>query len=151
MDFGKTKIYINIFVVVGVIIVAILMTMHYPSKLVMGGKTYIVDVSDTSYTQSRGYSGREPISSNEGMIFVFDKVDKHGFWMKDMKFAIDIVWMDENYVINHIEKSVTPETYPKVFVPNEPAKYVLEVSAGEVGKLGVKIGDRVNFLDKYRI
>ncbi len=151
MDFGKTKIYSILFVIVAVTLIGFLTTKNYPSKLVMGGKTFIVDVSDTSFTQKRGYSGRAPISDNQGMIFVFDTVDKHGFWMKDMRFAIDIIWMDENYVINHIEKSVTPETYPKVFVPNEPAKYVLEVSAGQVEKLGVKIGDKVNFLDKYRI
>lgn len=151
MNFGKTKIYLILFVVVSVFMVAYLTTLNYPSKLVMGGKTYMVDVSETSYTLTKGYSGRAPISDNEGMIFVFDKVDKHGIWMKDMLFAIDIIWMDENYVINHIEKSVTPDTYPKVFVPNEPGKYVLEVSAGQVEKLGVKIGDKVNFLDKYRI
>jgi uncharacterized membrane protein (UPF0127 family) len=117
----------------------------------MGGKTYMVDVSDSSYTQSKGYSGREPITRNEGMIFVFDTVDKHGFWMKDMKFSIDIIWMDDSYTINHIEKSVSPETYPKVFIPNESGKYVLEVAAGEVDRLGVKIGDKVDFLDKNRI
>lgn len=151
MEFTKTKKIITIFSAVAIIIIGTLMTMHYPSKLVMGGKTFIVDVSDTSFTQTRGYSGRAPISDNEGMIFVFDKLDKHGIWMKDMLFAIDIIWMDENYVINHIEKSVSPDTYPKVFVPNEPGKYVLEVAAGQVEKLGVKIGDKVNFLDKYRI
>ena len=151
MNFGKTRIYLILFIIIGLAIIVFLSTQHYPSKLVMGGKTYMVDVSDSSYTQSKGYSGREPITRNEGMIFVFDTIDKHGFWMKDMKFSIDIIWMDDSYTINHIEKSVSPETYPKVFIPNEPGKYVLEVAAGEVDRLGVKIGDKVDFLDKNRI
>ena len=151
MNFGKTRIYLLLFIIIGLAIIVFLSTQNYPSKLVMGGKTYTVDVSDSSFTQSRGYSGRAPITKSEGMIFVFDTIDKHGFWMKDMLFSIDIVWVDENYFINHIEKSVSPETYPKVFVPSVAGKYVLEVAAGEVDKLGVKIGDKVDFLDKNRI
>lgn len=151
MDFGRTKIYAVLFVVVGIIIIAFLTTMHYPSQIILKGKVYTVDVADTTYTMNKGYSGHPPISHNEGMIFVFPENDKHGFWMKDMLFSLDIIWMDENFVINHIEKDVKPDSYPKIFYPEKEARYVLEISAGEVNKLGVKIGDKVEFIEKYRI
>ena len=76
---------------------------------------------------------------------MFEKPEKEGFWMKDMKFSIDIIWIDENMSVIHIEKSLSPDTYPKVYYPESPAKYVLEVSAGQADSLGLKIGDKIEF------
>lgn len=151
MDFGKTKIYLILFIIVAVTLIGFLTTKNYPSQIILGGKVFTVDVADTSFTMNKGYSGHPPIGNNEGMIFVFPENGKHGFWMKDMLFSLDIIWMDENFVINHIERGVKPDTYPKIFYPEKDARYVLEIQAGEVNKLGVKIGDKVKFIEKYRI
>ncbi len=151
MNLSKTKVFIISFILIGIFIIGYLSTLSYPGKLVLGGRVFNVDVVSNTYTLSKGLSGRAPISNNEGMFFVFDKLDRHAFWMKDMLFAIDIIWIDENFVINHIEKNVAPDTYPKIFYPNEPAMYVLEILAGETDSLGIKIGDKVNFLDKNQI
>ena len=144
----KRFLLVGLFLAVFVAIVVLLYPQTYKSEVVLGGKTFLVDVADTNYLLSKGLSGREPLGSDEGMFFVFQKPDIHTFWMKDMNFPIDIIWMDENFDVIHIEKSISPETYPKTFTSKENSMYVLEISAGESQKLGIKIGDEVKFLNK---
>ncbi len=141
----RSRVFLVLFVVVAVTLIGFLTTLNYQSKVVVKGKTYIVDVSDTAYTKMKGLSGRESLSQNHGMIFMFENEDKHGFWMKDMNFSIDIIWIDKNFVVNHIEKDVSPQTYPKVFYPDAPSLYVLELASGQADLLGLKVGDTVDF------
>jgi uncharacterized membrane protein (UPF0127 family) len=142
---NHSKIFIALFVVVAITLIGYLTTQNYKSKVIVNGKAFIVDVSDTAYTKTKGLSGRDPLKTNEGMIFLFEKPEKEGFWMKDMKFSIDIIWIDENMSVIHIEKSLSPDTYPKVYYPESPAKYVLEVSSGQADALGLKLGDKIEF------
>ena len=79
------------------------------------------------------------------MIFEFPEEDFHSFWMKDMKFPIDIAWLDKNKKIIHIEKDVSPKTYPKIFNPAVLSLYALEISSGFLNKNNIKIGDFVAF------
>lgn len=118
------------------------------STVILGGEEFVVKVSDNFLTRERGLSGSLPLLDNEGMIFVFDKSDKHSFWMKDMSYSIDIIWIDMDMRIVHIEKSLSPDTYPKSFSPKTPSLYVLEVLSGTSDRLGIKIGDTVQFFKK---
>lgn len=93
----------------------------------------------------RGLSGREKLPENSGMLFVFDKPDYHSFWMKDMKFAIDIIWIDENKKIVDITYNTAPETYPATFRSNVPVQYVLEVNAGWAEQSAMNINDVISF------
>lgn len=145
MFYKRLRTFLFIFFGVAIVILVYLSTINYKSKVVLGGKTFNVDVSDTYFTLKQGLSERPSLGSNEGMIFVFEKPDTYGFWMKDMLFSIDIIWMDENFVITHIEKSIPPESYPTIFYPSSPSLYVLEVPAGQANLLGIKVGDKVNF------
>lgn len=111
----------------------------------VGGKRYTVEVVNSKWEMVQGLSGRNSLSDSEGMLFAFDKPGKYGFWMKNMQFPIDIIWISENLTIIWIEKSVSPDTYPKSFVPESPAKYVLEISAGQVESNNIKIGDFIQF------
>lgn len=113
------------------------------SHITIGGKTVRVDIADTPLTQAAGLSGREQLKENEGMLFVFDKAGKYPFWMKDMKFAIDIIWITEDKHVVHIEKNALPESYPNILGGGEDAKYVLEVNAGFSQKNNLKIRDAV--------
>ncbi len=142
---NRSRIFLALFVVVAITLIGFLTTLNYQSRVVLKGKTYTVDVSDTAYTKTKGLSGRKSLAPNEGMIFVFEKPEKEGFWMKDMNFPIDIIWIDENLTVNHIEKSLSPSTYPNVFYPETPSLYVLEVSAGQADAIGLKVGDKVEF------
>lgn len=80
------------------------------------------------------------------MLFVFDRPDRYGFWMRDMHFAIDIVWIDNNWRIVDITHELTPESYPNTFAPSAPALYALEVPAGSALRYSWKVGDSVDFV-----
>ncbi len=114
-----------------------------------------VEIADTPALREQGLSGHKPLADNEGMLFVFDHAEKYNFWMKDMLFPIDIIWLaprslgeagiDSDFKIVDITKNVSPDTYPKTFAPILPAQYVLEVSAGLADKYSWQIGDQVKF------
>lgn len=110
-------------------------------RILIGEKTIHVAIVDTPTSRTKGLSGREKLRENEGMLFIFEKVGTPGFWMKDMNFSIDIIWMNETFEIVDIDERVEPSTYPAVFKPQSPILYVLETSAGFVKAAGVKIGD----------
>ncbi len=137
------------FVVAFVAIIVFLSTFTYPSKLTLGGRVFTVEIADTKNLTEKGLSGHLPLAPDEGMFFVFKNPGIYGFWMKEMLFAIDIIWIDSDFNIVYIEKNVKPETYPKIFYPDGPAQYVLEISSGESDKLNLKIGDKVKFIKKY--
>ena len=115
-------------------------------EVVLGGKTFLMETATTPAEQERGLSGHAPLSDNSGMLFIFDKPDNYGFWMKDMLFPLDIIWISSDFHIVHIEKNLSAQTYPTIYYPNAPAEYVLEISAGESDKNNIKIGDLVKIL-----
>jgi len=119
----------------------------------IGEKTIKVEVADTAELQEKGLSGRKYLGEDEGMLFVFKNYDKYPFWMKNMNFAIDIIWLapqeaglDQNLKVVDIKKDALLESYPESFFPSENAKYVLEVPAGFSEKNNLKVGDSASFL-----
>lgn len=118
-----------------------------PQKYIkLAGKTLQVELALTPKEHTQGLSGREELLEDKGMLFVFDTPGKQAFWMKDMNFSIDIIWIDEDFSVVHIQKSVSPESYPKIFAPQREAKYVLETVSGFSEKNNLKEGDKVEFL-----
>jgi uncharacterized membrane protein (UPF0127 family) len=150
MNFIKSKKFLAFFtfILIFIAVVAILHGFTFKSKVIVGGKTYTVEVVETKYLLEKGLSGHKPLLASEGMFFVFQTPQKYGFWMKDMTFPIDIIWLDQNFKISHIENNVKPETYPKVFYPETDSKYVLELQAGQSEISNFKIGDFVQFITK---
>ncbi len=110
-----------------------------------GSYSLIAERADTDQSRQTGLSDHECIPEKTGMLFVFEKADLHGIWMKDMNFPIDILWIDSTKKIIHIEENVDPNTYPKVFYPPTPASYVLEVASGEVERAGLKLSDQLSW------
>lgn len=100
--------------------------------LQIGGKTLLVEVMNTDVLRMQGLSGREALPKGSGMLFVFDNPDTYGFWMKDMKFAIDIIWLNDAKEVIDIARNVQPNTFPHAFYPPVPVKYVLETNPGEL-------------------
>ena len=104
-----------------------------------------VEIADTPKTREKGLSGRRALSESMGMLFIFDSPSQYGFWMKDMSFAIDILWIDDQFKIISIEKETSPETFPQIFYPDRPIKYVLELPAGFSDKYNIGIGAVVQY------
>ena len=102
------------------------------------------EIANTPETRTSGLSGRERLEEDQGMLFVFDKSAYHTFWMKDMNFPIDIIWIQDNHVLD-ITENIPPEEDKDltIYKPSEPVKFVLEVNAGFSKKRNFKIEDPV--------
>jgi uncharacterized membrane protein (UPF0127 family) len=103
-------------------------------------------VSDEQRAQ--GLMFRERINEDQAMLFIFEEEDIHSFWMKNMRFAIDILWLDSQRRVVHIENRVPPcskDPCPS-YVPAEAAAFVLELQAGFVEKHGLQLYDRIEFI-----
>lgn len=112
----------------------------------IGEKTLVAEIADTDKKRSTGLSGRESLEEGSGILFVFDKASDHSFWMKDMKFPIDIIWINNKKVID-ISHQIQPEEkdprFLRIYKPVRDAKFVLEVNSGYARKNNIKIGDTV--------
>ena len=89
-----------------------------------------------------GLSGQDSMPAEQGMLFVYGEPSRQCIWMKDMKFSLDIVWLNENKQITKLLKDVSPDTYPTSFCA-EDTRYVLEVNSGVMDKLGIGVGDSI--------
>lgn len=101
------------------------------------------EVADTDSKKETGLSYRKKISDDEGMIFVFDKVGIYPFWMKDMNFPIDILWLDEDYRVVYMEENLATSSYPNAYANKAGAKYVLEINANKSKDAGIYLGTKL--------
>ncbi|HEY1037222.1 MAG TPA: DUF192 domain-containing protein [Candidatus Paceibacterota bacterium] len=101
-----------------------------------------VDVVNTEQSQAQGLSGKETLGG-KGMLFAFRQPGSYSLWMKDMLFPLDMIWIDRSGYIVHIEKDVSPESYPKPFSPPVESQFIIEVSAGFAQFFNISVGDKV--------
>ena len=104
------------------------------------------EIADNEDSRRKGLADRLGIEDNYAMLFVFDSIDRHQMWMKDMKFSVDIIWMNEKKCIVHVQHNVKPDAEPyEKYKPPVPAKYVLEVKAGIAKRASATVGLVVKF------
>ena len=107
--------------------------------LTEGQAVFDVELAQTTAKREQGLSGRLTMPAGSGMLFVFDQPAQHTFWMKDMHYPLDFVWIRGGKVVE-ITKDVFP---PRTITPEVIVDQVLEINAGEVDKYGIKVGDIV--------
>ncbi len=117
-------------------------------NLTVGSQTFEVGIADNAVTRAKGLSGRPSLAEKEGLYFIFSSPGNNGFWMKDMNFPIDIVWISGGKVIGFSE-NLQPEPNKSIFslpvyYPPGAVDRVLEINAGTVAKYGLQAGDAVN-------
>ncbi len=117
---------------------------------VTGGEIEIkIEVAQTEEERRVGLSNRDSLNEDSGMLFAFDKNDvRPSFWMKDMKFPIDIIWINDGKITQITSNAPTvvegtPDNKISLFLPHDTVDYVLEVNAGLSKKWGTKIGDSI--------
>lgn len=113
----------------------------------LAGQVLNIQLADDLPEQLAGLSGRQSMAENEGMLFVLPPSIAPEFWMKDMLFPLDIVWLRQNRVVGiaanaEVEKGKIDNDL-KRYVPAEKVDMVLEINAGWAGKHGLVIGDEV--------
>jgi uncharacterized membrane protein (UPF0127 family) len=102
-------------------------------------------IADTDALRQQGLSDRPSLPVGQGMLFVFDTPGPYGFWMKDMLFSLDIVWISADKTVVGVSKDLNPDTYPASFTPPSPISYVLEINAGSADSFGLVPGAKVGF------
>jgi uncharacterized membrane protein (UPF0127 family) len=108
--------------------------------LTIGDTKIAVEIADTEATRTRGLSGRASLAENTGLLFIFNRADYYGFWMEEMNFPIDIIWLDNNWRVVDITINALPQNFPTTYQPRAPARYVLEVNAGFITTHHITIG-----------
>ncbi len=118
------------------------------TEVEISGEPLEVEIADTQGARLQGLSGREELPKNTGLLLVFDADDRHGIWMKGMRFPLDLFWIRGGRVV-HIEENVPPappgasDFALPLYNSPDPARMVLEAAAGFAAQYGIRVGDRV--------
>lgn len=106
-------------------------------------KCFQSEVMATPQGREKGLMYRESMPEDQGMLFIFDQPGEYVFWMKNMTFPIDIVWLDEEKRVVHTELDVPPclkDPCP-LYAPQAKALYVLEIAAGQIEAADIRQGE----------
>lgn len=104
-----------------------------------------VSVADDDKEREQGLSGVSNLPENEGKLFIFQEETTPGFWMKDMAFPLDIIWISKEGSIVALTEDLSPSSYPDIVSPPVPVTMVLEVNAGFAQRHGIHEGQFVTF------
>ena len=119
---------------------------NLPSTSVITSKGSVkVFIANNDISRDQGLSDIKSLPNGEGALFVFDNPGKYGFWMKDMNFPLDLIWIDSNKNIVGVTKNALPSSYPFVFMPPRDVLYVIEMNAGSVASFGLTTGTFLKF------
>jgi uncharacterized membrane protein (UPF0127 family) len=113
------------------------------AHVLIGNKNISVEIARSEEERQTGLANRSFLGAEEGMFFVFDSDSKYSFWMKDTLIPLDIIWIDSDFTIVDVKENVKPESFPEVFEPSSPARYVLEVNSGFFKKQNLSIGQKI--------
>lgn len=118
---------------------------YYPEtvRALIGSTTVLASVADELSERIKGLSDTPYLPENVVKLFAFGVAGNHSIWMKDMNYALDIIWVSDDGTIVHIEENITPDTFPKSFASKVPAWYVVEANAGFVQTNNIMLGDKV--------
>lgn len=146
----KKKYLIFILLILIILVLNVISNKNNPeileeNKVCLNNKCFIVEIVDTLEERTKGLMDRESLAQDRGMLFVFDKEEEYSFWMKNTLIPLDIIWINKDKQVVDIEKNVQPcQVDPcQRYSPNQKAKYVLEINAGQSDQTQIKIGDKL--------
>lgn len=128
--------------------IAVLAKNKKMNQVCFGKNCFDVELATTVAEMSRGLMFRKSLAPNKGMLFIFEKEKNYPFWMKNTLIPLDIIWINENKETVFISENSQPcqEESPCLSIyPDKNAKYILEINGGLAEKIGLKIGDKMNF------
>jgi uncharacterized membrane protein (UPF0127 family) len=118
---------------------------RHTAKLPVSSRVFNLQIVDNDVAREKGLSGWSSLAANSGMLFSYTNSDIRCFWMKDMQFSLDMIWVNAGKQVVHIQPDVSPGTYPQQFCPNQPAQYVIELNAGVAVAAGIRDGQTLRF------
>ena len=111
------------------------------------GRVFETELMINDDDRAMGLMFRPSLPADRALLFVFRDLDFHGIWMKNCRFPIDIVWLDENKKVVHVAPRVPPcakEPCP-VYTPMRRAAYVVEMNAGAARREKIVLGAALGF------
>ena len=140
-------VYLGFFIVLVLGIVFIIFNSFKPLKKVCIKDVCIrAELATTDKARRRGLMFRKSMAEDKGMLFIFEQEFLAGFWMKNVRFPLDIIWIDsQKKIVDIYEYALPCKDVCKTISPKANALFVLEVNAGFVKKQGIKIGDSLIF------
>lgn len=149
---ARSQVKYRWWAIAGVLLTLLSIGVIYFLLQVQGGSQTTIQLSGHSYKalirqneedRQRGLSGTSNLPTDQAMLFVFTTDSKWGFWMKDMNYPIDMVWLDNNKNVVYTVKNAQPSSYPDtIFKPNRISRYVIELASGTIERTGISIGDK---------
>jgi len=120
-------------------------------QLKIEGANLTVEIVDTQDKRNKGLGGRESLASDSGMLFIFPEPSKHSFWMKGVSFPLDFVWIKGEVVVDLLQNIPPPtpgqeDASLPIYQSREEIDKVLEVPAGTIQRLNIKVGDTIKVL-----
>ncbi len=114
--------------------------------IAINGHQLQIEIADTPIKQAHGLSDRQAMPFNHGMLFIFNDYLQPNFWMKDMYFPLDIIWIKDDVIVK-INKNIPLENNKNLtkYNPRQLIDKVLEVNAGYTQKYNIKVGDKIKF------
>jgi len=152
------KKFLLILIIISLISVGILFFLDYSefksinlylqTKVVINNKSIYLEIADQPLKQLKGLSNRKTLAANSGMLFVYPDKKIRSFWMKDMNFPLDIIWINDDKIVG-INKNLAPEGNQPIrsYKSPVPVNYVIEVNSGFTDKYGIKIDDYVIYYE----
>lgn len=116
---------------------------YHRQEVFIGTKSYTLFIADTDDKRTQGLSDVKNMDQSEGMLFTFDSPKEQNFWMKDMHFSLDFIYVHQGKVVD-LKRNVSPDTYPDILVSKSLSDGVIELNAGEIKANGIKIGDHID-------
>ena len=119
------------------------------AKIKLAGQVIQVDIASNESTRQLGLGGRQAMQENQGMWFVFDQSRIYTFWMKDMQFPIDIIWINSGKVVDITANAAVQPGATDIdlvrYSPSSSASRVLELNSGWASRHGLQVGDLVQY------
>lgn len=146
----RIAIIVTAVVVISLVVtVAVALLLRKPvvkTQVTINNQTFQVEVADTREERARGLSGRKKLGEKKSMLFVFEEAGFHTFWMKDMEFNLDIIFIKDDKIVTiykNIEQPGKDISGLEQYRSKEPVNLVLEVNSGLSDKYDFKEGDSV--------
>lgn len=137
----RKKIKISTFVAGAAVVSVIIFYYLGGAAMSVGDKKFKVEIAEGDKEKALGLGNRRSLCRSCGMLFLFPEKGKRSFWMKNMRFPLDIIWIGENKIV-HMEKNI-PSDSVEIFSPSEEADMVLEINGGLADEYGFSTGEDV--------
>lgn len=147
MESNRTKLIIGLVAIITVVLLLFFIFRPVnsdPGYVIIDDQIIVVEIADEPLEMQLGLMFRESLPMDHGMLFIFEKEGVHSFWMMNVRFSLDMIWINSDYKVVHVERNVPPCLVGcPLYKSDVLARYVLEVNAGFVDMVSLSEGSSV--------